>query len=285
MINIELKGFSELTQKLQALKDEKIPSAVRNAVNDTAWGLRAKLQEEMQRVFPTVHPSTLKNVFVLAADKKTRSYNRKGIYEAVVVFNQLYGSKGSVDEYMMKLIAGGGRSMKPSEDRLGRYWVPATKANPGLLNKWGNMPGGKVQQILSRMGLFNDGGYNSNATANSRKKWFGARKATEYVVIKRFTNVLQPGVYQRVVEQGRGLHGSVQRQIGAGAFQKGRQGGAPINNIVRARGLKPIMLFTRKPQYKPSFPFFGVGNDFVNRTLPVKIAEQIALYTQKGFAR
>lgn len=252
----------------------QLPTVVRNALNDTAFGLRGHMQELIKKTFKNPHPSTIRNIFVRKADKQN--------LRALVLFDQLY--RKGIDEYMLAEIEGGGRAKKPSEVRLGRYWVPATKANPGMLNKYGNVPGGKVQQILSRMGLFNDGGYDSNATANSRKKWSGKKKATEYFVMPFKAHGLLPGVYQRVATPGRGLHRTVQRSMGPGAFQKGNKKlTSPINNVVRARGVKPVLLFTKQPQYKPIFPFFTSGQAYINSNLPKNINKEINWAIQKAW--
>lgn len=294
----------DVLQRLGALSGQ-MPTVVRNALNDTAWGLRSHMQQLIKTTFPTAHPSTIRNVVVLQAGKQTKYYDRRGVTTAVVLFDQLY--RKGMDEYMLPLIEGGGRAMKPSESRMSNYWIPAYKANPGMLNKYGNVPGGKVQQILSRMGLFNEGGYNSNARSpgDRKKKWYGAKKETEYFVMRGRANGLLPGVYQRVVKPGQGLSRLRKRGLGDGAFQQstptfgkmvrdpktgkytsrqlllpsGKQG----YTAIRARGIKPVMIFTKQPQYRATFPFFTSGNQYINDNLPRNINKEINRVISKHF--
>lgn len=296
-INIDTAAVRRQLGALQA----DMPTVCRNALNDTAFGLKKHLAELLKKTFPTANPSTVKNLFVMKATKD-RLYTN-------VMFDQLYQQGWGLNEYMMPLIEGGGRVMKPSEKRMGRFWIPAYKTNPGMLNKYGNVPGGKVQQILSRMGLFNEGGYSSNARPadQRRKKWYGAKKETEYLMLPHGSGHLKAGVYQRYIKPGQGLAKATRAGLGDGAFQRGgdwRRGliRNPITGritgthykykpktmtktVIRARGLKPVMLFTKQPRYKAMFPFFTSGQQFVDATLPGKINTEIGWAIKRHMKR
>jgi hypothetical protein len=278
MIRIQI-DTADVRRRLGALQAD-MPTVCRNALNDTAFGLKAHLTELLKKTFPTANPATVKNLFVMKATKDH-------LY-STVLFEQLYQQGWGLNEYMMPLIEGGGRAMKPSEKRMGRYWIPAYKTNPGMLNKYGNVPGGKVQQILSRMGLFNEGGYSSNALpANQRrKKWYGAKKETEYLMLPHGSGHLKAGVYQRYIKPGLGLPRAVRQTLGDGAFQRGKKKlTSPIRNVVRARGLKPILLFVKQPRYHAMFPFFTSGQQYVDATLPGKINTEIGWAIKRHMKR
>lgn len=274
MITVRVEGMADVLSMLDRLKTEKIPTAMRNGINDTAFGLKGHLSELIKNTFKTPHPSTVKNIFV-----KKASYQNM---QATIWFDQLY--RRGVDEYMLPLIMGGGRGYKPSENKLGRYFIPAYKSNgPRIMNKYGNIKGGLVQQVLSRLGkseLY--AGSNSNETAASRARRSGRNKSIEYFMVggRDKVNGLAPGIYQRKTEAGAGLSPKVRRNLKSGAFQKG-QGG-----VIRSRGVLPIMIFANKqPTYKPMLPFFKSGNQYIAETLPKNIMKEIQYHLSKGNGR
>lgn len=253
----------------------QFPTVARNALNDTGFGLRAHMQEVMKKTFKTLNPSTVKNIFVRKADKQN--------LRVLVLFDQLY--RKGVDEYMLPEIEGGGRSKKPSEVRFGRYWVPASKVNPDIMNKFGNVKGGKITQILSRLGLFKTSGYSMNETASSKfkrlKEKENKKKALSYFMITSKRGGLIPGVYERI-QTGKGFGGKTQKSLPAGAFQKGKTRGK-ISSVIQARGVKPVLLFTKQPQYKPIFPFFTSGQAYIDKNLPKNINKEINWAIQKSW--
>jgi hypothetical protein len=288
MIRIEI-NTEAVKRQLGALQAD-MPTVCRNALNDTAFGLKAHLTDLMRKTFPTAAPSTIKNISVRKADKDN--------LRAMVFFDQLY--RKGLDEYMMPLIEGGGRSMKPSEKRLGQYWIPAYKSNPGMLNKYGNVPGGKVQQILSRLGKFNTSGFNMNQTAASKAKRRGAGKTTEYFELDHRRGGLAPGIYQRI-QSAAGFGAKTAKGLSAGAYQKGRRKVAvrdsrgritgyktpdsKVSSVIRARGVKPVMLFVKQPRYSAMFPFFTSGQEYVDQTLPLKINTEIGWAIKRHMKR
>lgn len=273
MIRIEVKGLDGVVRDLEQLRDEKIPTAARNAINDTAFGLKTHLQDLIRATFKSPNPSTVKNIFVVKATKENLS--------AKVHFDQIY--KRGVDEYMLPQIEGGGRNKKPSELRLGSFLVPASKVNPGILNKYGNITGGKMMQILSRLSLMETyAGAMQNITARSQAKMKLNKRSTEYFMVKAGQGGgLPPGIYQRTAKQNGFTSQGAPRAVKGvfGAKQKGTS-----RNIV-ARGALPVVLFTKAPSYKPKFPFFTSGTAYVNKALPANIAKEVGFYIGRGFGK
>jgi hypothetical protein len=248
----------------------KMPVVVRNAVNDVAFELRRHYIEQIASTFPTAKPQTKKNIFVMKA--KAGQFNSA---QAVVLFDQIYG-KG-IDEYMVANVEGGPRKMKPSEQRLGRFYVPGAGAK---LDRYGNMQGGQVTQILSRLGRFGDvAGYDMNQTAASkdrlgRMKKRTGKKATEFFVVERPGGNLKPGVYKRT-STGQSVGRSTAQKLGAGSFQRGQQRG-DFFSVVRGRGVTPVLVFTKSaPKYKPVWPFYRTGQALLNKRLPEVTAHYI----------
>lgn len=71
------------------------------------------------------------------------------------------------EHYLEPMTEGKSRRMKRSEQRLGSYYIP-TGQSPLTLNRYGNLPGGKLVQVLSRLRRFNTAGFNANRS-NSRR--------------------------------------------------------------------------------------------------------------------
>lgn len=249
----------DVVQQLGSMA-RKAPVVLRNAVNDTAFELRQEHVKLIANRFPTAKPQTKKNIFV----KKATSGNMV----AIIFFDQIYGK--DLDQYMKANIDGGRRQMKPSEQRLGSFYVPGRGAK---LDRYGNMQGGQVTQILSRLGRFGDvAGYNMNQTAASKKRLASQRKrtgkkATEYFVITKQTGGLKPGIYQRTAS-GKSVGRNVAARLGAGAYQRGRTNGSQFS-VVRGRGATPVMVFVKKkPSYKAVWPFYKTSTALVDRRMP-----------------
>lgn len=263
MIRLELKGMEEAIGYFEALAKNQLPYATMLAVNDLAFEIRAAEIETMRRVFDRPKPSTLRNVFVAKATNKSNPV-------AKVRFDQLY-DKG-LDEYMAANIWGGGRVVKkPSERRLGRFWVPGIGAK---MDQYGNMKGGQITQILSRLGRFGDvAGYSMNQTAASKKRRSGASKATEYFIITQQRGSLKPGVYQRTEKRGGHTSTGAPRAVRGktGAFQSGKGG------MVQARGVVPVMVFTKaQPRYRARWPFMQEGQRIIDTRFKAIFEKRIA---------
>ena len=204
--------------------------------NDVAFAIRTRQIELIKSTFDRPKPQTAKNVFVKKATKQS--------LRAVVLFDQIY-NKG-IDEYMLPHVEGGRRAMKPSEKRLGTYYVPGRGAK---LDKYGNMRGGQVTQILSRMGRFGDvAGYDMNQSAASKKR--RGAKAAEYFMVQQRRGGLVPGVYQRM------------------------KNSKPL----------PVLIFVKQaPQYQARWPFFQTSQEVVDQQMPAAMGRRIdqALRTAK----
>lgn len=249
MITIRFDGLKEYNDMLTNT-GRQAPYACMNAINDLAFQIRTAEIDTIKRTFPTAKPQTAKNIFVRKASKTN--------LQATIFFDQLYGKDG-IDEYMLANILGGRRAMKPSEKRLGHYYVPGIGAK---LDKYGNMQGGQITQILSRLGRFGDvAGYDMNQTAGSRRRRSGGSKATEYFMITKQRGGLKPGVYQRTEKRnGYTSIGSPRAVRGkTGAYQRSSSG------MIAARGVVPVMLFVKKkPTYRAVWPFWKVGQNIMD---------------------
>jgi hypothetical protein len=249
VIKIEV-DTKELEQRLGNMA-HKLPSVVRNIVNDLAFEIRQAEIDSLSKTFPTANPRTKKNIFVKKATKESSA--------ARILFDQIY--RRGVDEYMKPNVEGGMRTMKPSEKRLKFFYVPGAGAK---LDQYGNMRGGQVTQILSRLKMFNTSGYDMNETATSRARRSGGSKSAEYFIIRQTKGGLKPGVYQRV-QTAAGFGAKTTRSMQAGSYQKGQTVGK-FSSVIRSRGAMPVMVFTKgTPAYKAVWPFFKVAQEVFDR--------------------
>jgi hypothetical protein len=271
MLHIELKGMDELIKKIKSLRERELPFITMQALNNTAFEVRQKEIDLINKVFDRPKPQTAKNIFVRKATKTN--------LQAIIFFDQIYGKDG-IDEYMKAQIHGGGRVMKAAEKRLGRYYVPALNANATMnrpiLDKYGNIRPGLMTQILSQLQKFGDvAGYDMNQTMSSKLRARGKKRGTEYFMVSQKTGGLQPGIYQRISQGG----GGAGRQAPWGARQAGQRRGKFVS-VIKARGVRPVVFFAKsQPKYKARWPFFKEAEAIVNAKLPqyFEAAAKVAL--------
>lgn len=252
MFEVKWHGREELKGYLEAQRKNQLPFALATGLNDVAFEIRTAQVDPIHKVFDRPKPQTTKNVFVRKATKR--------LPMAMIVFDQIY-DKG-LDEYMVANVSGGARKMKPSEQRLGRFFVPGIGAK---MDQYGNMQGGQITQILSRLGRFGDvAGYNMNQTAASRKRRARGGKSTEYFILPVRRGGLAPGVYQRTEKRGGFTSVGAPRAVRGkpGAFQKGSKG------MVQGKGAVPVVLFTKQaPKYRAIWPYYQAAQDVSDRRM------------------
>jgi hypothetical protein len=263
MFRIEVKGLKDVVANFGYLGKE-LPTAVRNSLNDLAFMIRTNQMETVKRVFDRPKPQTVKNFFVRKATRENLS--------ATIWFDQIFNK--SYDQYIIPEVEGGRRKMKPSEQRLGRFYVPGMGAK---MDAYGNMKGGQITQILSHMGRFgNVAGYSMNRTAKSATRKRGGAKALEYFMITEQRGGLKPGIYMRTEKRGGFTSTGLPRtskKMGVGAWQAGK-----TVSSVRGRGAIPVILFSKKgaPSYRPRFPFYEVANKVIEENCQRLMDKEVA---------
>jgi len=189
--------------------------------------------------------------------------------------------------YLVPQVDGGQRKLKGFERAIGEgELVPALGAK---LNQYGNVSPGQIRQILSVLGKAEtSAGYSANITDRSRRR---NTKERDYVVIdRRQRGNLPLGVYQRF-QTGAGFGAKTKRTFldRSKSYQRGnrkqavrdpRTGrfvkwfgqssvfweGSQIQSVIRARGLRPVLLTGRTGrQVKPLLDFYGVAHRTFNQ--------------------
>jgi hypothetical protein len=252
MIRIDTRGIDSAVKGLEYLRKEKMPLATAKALNDTAWLIRERVMETMKGVFDRPTPFTLKSFWVHKASKRN--------LVARVDFE--WSRLG----YMKTQVEGGLRGRKRSEIALqkagimrhGQFWVPGKGAR---LNQYGNISGGQITQLLSVLGAAEmSSGYSANLTARSARR---NRKPRDYFAVTKKQGGLLPGIYERIQSKA-GFGAKTKKRLPFGVYQKGKSVGN-FSSVVRARGVKAVLIFVNKAGYRKRLPFYEIGQKVVDR--------------------
>jgi len=219
-IGLKIKGLPEVKHLFDAKTYKRM---INDALEETAKKAKVELQEEMTRVFDRPTRWTLTRPYFI------RHFNNLSIEW------KLRDLKA--DEYLWPHIEGGSREQKGSEKYLQKiagvghkvYWVPGAGVK---LNKYGNVSGGQITQILSVLKALPEVGYLGNITERSKRRAEHRVKKPkpprEFFIAKGHSR-LHPGVWEKV------KHGRI----------------------------RPILLFIKDPQYSERLDFYGtIANSF-----------------------
>ncbi|KJS02216.1 MAG: hypothetical protein VR65_06100 [Desulfobulbaceae bacterium BRH_c16a] len=228
--------------------EKEITRSLETAIDNTAFDIRKEVIDEMNRVFDRPTPYTTKQIWVT----KTRNHNM----QASVWFKD---PERMDDHYLLPQVEGTERKLKGFERSM---WN--TKFTPGKgvkLDKHGNISRGTLVQIKSVLGRAElTSGYQANLTVKSAKRNI---KQRDYVYLPNGSSkgALPPGIYQRIAQKFQGLNSAKFRrsQSQFGTYQRGKTRGR-ISQIIRARGLRPILLVGKQhEQVKPLLKFYEVA--------------------------
>lgn len=240
-VKIDSKAVQDMIKALP----KEAGRAAEIALDKTAFDIKAAEVAKMKQVFDSPTRFTLNSLKVT----RTRNHNM----QASVWFKE---PDRMGQHYLVPQVEGGPRKYKGFERGFGdTMFIPGQFARR---TKAGNMSPAQIRQIMSVLGKAErTAGYSANLTARSAKR---NRKDRDYVYIRRRHGRLLPGIYERF-QTGVGFGYKTKRSLPFGVYQKGRRRGR-FASVVRARGLKPIMLVgrQRKP-YKPRLPFYEVAQD------------------------
>lgn len=226
-MKIDLNQAKLLEGKMKNIALHKLPSAYKKALNQTARDINEAEVGEMKRVFDRPTPFTLRSTYVWYG----RDYNEIGIrFEA--------GKGTPAEKYLRPQVHGGDRNLKRFEKALqakgilprGMCAVPGSGAT---LDSYGNMSRGQIVKVLSYFSAFGEQGYMANMTDKKRDRMARGTKKTmmvgmNYFAVRTKKGPLTPGIYAKYSYHAR-------------------------------TALKCILIFVRKPQYKPVLDFKGKG--------------------------
>ena len=236
---------------------------IKSNIEQFIGGTIAGYKKQVEYASIVASTATAKVVSTILRDTMSKSFDRPTAYtlnslyvkpatksnpQAIVKLKDEAGKGNPATKYLWAEIEGGNRNVKKFEAWLiyNRVMPEGYSAVPGggaRLNQYGNMSSGLIVQILSVFGA-NPELY-SNTTANSRKR---NKNLPDLFVINKPGYRLAMGIYQRT-----------------------------------NGGLKPLLLFVKKPVYKVRFNFYDVGIDAAQKIYPQQYKD--ALYNALTSAR
>jgi hypothetical protein len=240
-ISIKVDGLDRVDKSIKEL-GRQFPVAVAKALTFTAERVKARLGQEMNTVFDRPTPYTLNSLYL-----KTATQN--DLTAAVFMKDNTSSARLPVN-WLGPEIFGGDRKRKAFERALLFHGVMNTQrayAMPGAnaeLDRYGNMSKGQINRMLSYFqAAENRAGYKANTSAEKKAKLAKGTRSSlgiTYFAIKSQKGHLAPGIYSKV-----------------------------------ANRIKPVLIFTKKPSYKPRFHFYKIGEETVNKVWPAILHERI----------
>ena len=169
MISVSVKAdFAKAEKLLLAAASNLQSRTIPLALTRTAAVARRDVMEAMPTIFDRPVPFTVRSI---------RYEPATAINMRAAVFISDHSAKGGLSprRYLGPEISGGARSRKSSEKMLSRGGLidPDQWVMPGAaakLDRYGNISGSAMVQILSRIKAFGEMGYTANVTARSRGK-------------------------------------------------------------------------------------------------------------------
>ena len=228
------------------------------ALSRTAKDCKEALSKEVQRVFDRPTPWIIDGFYSVPARKGMR---KLAAYVGIKN-DKTHGTTAS--EILQPHIEGGSRSVKKAEFHLrgsgilkaNEFIVPARGIK---LDKYGNVRGPYMVQLLSALSAFRISGYNANITAASinRRRRSGSKKIKKnakwmtavFAVVTGSGHHLRPGIYQRY--------------------------GSKKNPKV-----KPLFLFVKNPVYRKRFYFFETVEATYNKRFKINLEQAVSQYAK-----
>lgn len=163
-ITMQTVGLEKVQRQLAQLSGQQAKAAYAKGINDTAFEVRRKLQDELRARLDRPTPYILRSVQVQMATAEKLEATTLPTY---------YGGKGVDPQKILAAQAEGGRRRdKRSEAALRRVGIlpagyqTAIPENPfpGSEDGYGNLKGSFLVQLISYFQAFGEQGYKANAT-------------------------------------------------------------------------------------------------------------------------
>lgn len=232
----------QLARDLPDWAQNRLPSIVRNALNDAAEDAVSAEIDKIRGVFDRPTPFTERAVVFPWHLRATKDH-----LEATIMIRD-ESAATPPSRYLAPSVTGGARPPKPFEKRLRAMGVMrpdefATTAIGYARNAYGNIPGPTYVAILSQLKAFAEVGFKMNETGRSRKRAGKARTRRYFVPAEG--SGLRRGIYERV------------------------------GNRMRA-----VLIFVRQPVYRRRFDFGQAAEAKVRRVLPAYFSRHF--YSELG---
>jgi hypothetical protein len=167
-LTVDAKELNQLALRIARFRGS-LDKDFSRALNFAAWDATKHLRQVTPRYVDRPTPWTVNATFVRKSTPQDLSLS-VGFKDTAV--------KGTpAARFLQPMVGGGARRQKPSERRLirasarfsGLYLVPTGKA-PMQLDQYGNVPRGKMTQVLSRIKALDSAGSTGNVSVSKRSK-------------------------------------------------------------------------------------------------------------------
>lgn len=215
--------------KASRVEKDQIPFVTAYALTKTAQDIKGEMITVMARVFDRPTRFTLNALYVKPATKQDLT--------AAVLFKEDGFKTVPAWKYLGPEVEGGTRAHKSHELRLIRAGIMRKDefAVPGQgapLDRYGNLPGGAIERILSQLGAAEQwAGYTANATKKTLAK--AKRKGIGRYFVLRGT-AARDGIYHR-------LTGTT---------------------------IKPVIIFVKQPRYQKRLPYYEIARQVFKASFP-----------------
>lgn len=229
---MQLDIQADTSRLKQELDREKVRLArtVRRVVNAAAFQALDDLRQDMDRAFDRPTPFVKRGPYVVPA----RDGDQFGGTEARIAWREFGAGPVTAQKVLRAQIEGGARQLKRFERALG---LPTNRiAVPGKwapLDRYGNIPGPFLVQVLSALRLFGESGFRANRREGAKLR----KGQSEFFIIRP---------------------GSENRGLSPGVYRVAREfGGAPLM----------VIAFVRAGQYRARFAPARVAAESVQRNI------------------
>lgn len=188
--------ISGLRQQLESEK-RRLARVTRRVVNAAAYQALDDVRQEMDRQFDRPTPFVKRGPYVVPA----RDGDQFGGTEARIAWRDFGAGPVTAEKVLNAQIEGGQRRLKRFERAMGlpnnRVAVPGKWAP---LDRYGNIPGPFLVQVLSALRLFGESGFRANRREGAKLR----KGQSEFFMIRVGSEDkrLPPGVYRVAQEMG-----------------------------------------------------------------------------------
>lgn len=235
--------------------EKQLTFASMRALNNTAFAARKAARDQIAQSLDRPTPKTV------ALPTVTKRATRDSLVaELALDYRRFTGTTG----YLTPQIEGGKRVTKAFERRLieadvmprGMYAVYAKRS--GYLDRFGNLPGAKIRQILSWFQAFKEAGHNQNMKERAKNNLRqGKRKGMKW------------GIAYFVSRGERS--GGLGMRLPPGVWERNYPHGQAGKSFI-----KPVLLFVQDVSYRPRLDYVGAVQRAVEQTLERQLEAELA---------
>lgn len=265
-------NIQQVIRELGQVLPSQIPLAAAGAINDVAFSSRKALVEDLRRKIDRPTPATLAAPRVIGRATRDK-------LEATIGLADLGSKSGAAgmdaERNLGHHFRGGARRFKNFEAAFmrlgylasGENIVPAAGSWAMRLNRYGNIPGPVVTQLISYFAGFSEQGYKANMSARRKKqiakvgKSAGGYRTINGVVYFVVPSRSRRGVFPRLI------HGRFDPHLAPGIWAKRGTHGAEV---------APVVLFVRRAVYRRRFDMHRTVSEVVQRDFGAAFNRRLA---------